>query len=247
MTPELAALLRQLQHADAAQRSQAALQLGTMRESAAVAALVDLLCQDEDVHVLEDTTWALVRLGGLAVDSLLQVLAHENAKARHNAVHALGKIGDQRALDGLLAAAHDPAESVRYKAVYALGQLADPRAIHTLVGLLGDPVLDIQWLSRDVIATFGKAATPALLAALQPESLSVCELAVNLLGDLADRQAVEPLLHLLHSPDWQIRFAVIQALGQIGDRRAAPLLSPLTQDENPQVRAMAKQALITLS
>lgn len=94
MTNTFETLLTQLQSPDVAQRSQAALQLlpGSGNDDAAIAALVGVVCTDNNLNVTEDATWTLVRYGAAATPALLQALDGANAQARHNIVHALAKL-----------------------------------------------------------------------------------------------------------------------------------------------------------
>ena len=71
------------------------------------------------------------------------------------------------------------------------------------------------------------------------ESAQVRELAASLLGDIADHSSVEPLVDALETPDWQVRFAILEALGQIGDVRALPAIEQRADDPDSRVRAIA--------
>jgi HEAT repeat protein len=233
-----------LQSPDVRERSQAVLQLqpGTGDADAAIASLVSVLCTDDDLNVVEDATWVLVRYGAAATSALLEALTEgkaSDARARHNLVHTLGKLADVRALPTLLTAAEDVEPTVRMKAVYALGQIGDTRAINTLIMRLDDPVQNVSWTAREVLQGFGGAAFDGLIAALSGESAQVRELAANLLGDLGDARAVDALSAALSTDDWQVRFAIVEALGAIGDARALPSLERLLDDPQPPVRALA--------
>ncbi|HEX2913416.1 MAG TPA: HEAT repeat domain-containing protein [Chloroflexia bacterium] len=56
-------------------------------------------------------------------------------------------------------------------------------------------------------------------------------IAADALGQLGNRQAVEPLIHLLNDPDWLVRFEAARSLGRIGDPRALPALRWLQQTD----------------
>ncbi|MBZ0286924.1 MAG: HEAT repeat domain-containing protein [Anaerolineae bacterium] len=241
MTNTFETLIAQLKSQDTLQRSTAILQLqpGTIHEEHALSALVHILCHDDDLNVVEDATWVLVRYGAAAMDTLVQHIRHEHSRARHNVVHALGKLGDAQAVPHLIAATRDADASVRLKATYALGQIGDERAIDALIDRLDDPAQDIQWTAREVLEAFGEKALPHLIHALTRESIPVRELAASLLGDLADTRAVEPLMSAADSADWPVRFAVAEALGKIGDGRALPVVQRMIDDDDPRVRAVA--------
>jgi HEAT repeat protein len=249
MTDLFDILITQLQSPDPFQRSQAALQLqpGGADDDRAVTALVNVLCTDPDLNVVEDATWVLVRYGAVATAALLNEVSHEHPRARHNAVHALGKIGDAQAVPNLMAATQDADAAVRLKSVYSLGQISDTRAIESLILRLDDPVQNVQWTAREVLESFGERALPGLIRALNTESAQVRELSASLLGDIADNSAVDPLIAAADTDDWHVKVAVVEALGTIGDGRALPLVERLTGDADSRVRAIANAVLKTLS
>lgn len=100
MVISIESLLTQLRSHDARDRSAAVLQLapGAFDDAAAITMLLDVLCTDGDLNVVEDATWVLARHGDGALSALLDTITHGDSRARHNVVHALGKIGDRRAV-----------------------------------------------------------------------------------------------------------------------------------------------------
>src|SRR5215207_3647689 len=99
---QVMSLIEQLYDANVNVRSQAILALGEMRHAESVDVLLHVLATETDLSVLEDTTWALVRMGDAAVIPLIDLLKHAKPTVRHNAAHTLGKIKDVRAVDALL-------------------------------------------------------------------------------------------------------------------------------------------------
>jgi mRNA interferase MazF len=250
--PNFVDLLTQLQSPDVHTRSQTVLQLtpDKFNGDKAIELLVQVVCHDTDLNVVEDATWVLAQHGANAVPFLLAQLTHSERNVRHNIVHTLGKIGDKIAdSDAVLAlihATHDSESSVRLKAVYALGQIGDPQAIDAIIMRLDDSVADVNWTAREVLEGFGKQALGQLITALATPSAQVRELVANLLGDLGESVAVQPLIVALNTEDWQVRFAIIEALGNIGDVSALPIVAQMTQDAHPPIRAIANRALKSL-
>src|SRR5690242_1762557 len=104
MADIFATLVAQLASPDAGQRSKAIHQLqpGTINDDQTIVALVSILCNDADLNIVEDATWALVRYGAAATPALLNQMGHKNPRARHNIAHALGKLADVQALPELM-------------------------------------------------------------------------------------------------------------------------------------------------
>ena len=64
----------------------------------------------------------LRRIGALAFEPLIASLTQGDDRIRGKAMTALGRIGEERAIDALTNALQDKSISVRIKAVYVLGK-----------------------------------------------------------------------------------------------------------------------------
>jgi len=73
---------------------------------------------------------------------------------------------------------------------------------------------------------------------------SVREKAAELLGEIGDKRAVEPLITALKDGHLFVRQKAAEALGEMGDERAIKLLKEVAQnDSGSHVREAAKEAL----
>jgi HEAT repeat protein len=129
-------------------------------------------------------------------------------------------------------------------AVEALSEFADPRAVDVLVECM---MLD-SGVARDCGRALRKIGAPAigsLLKALRSEHESVREIVVEVLGEIHDPQAVEPLIAMLTDKFAGVRASAAKLLGIIGDARAIDglILRVSDQNERPRVRAWAAGAL----
>jgi hypothetical protein len=104
--------------------------LGGVDDLRAVEALVPLACEGK-----ERAAWALGRIGAPAVEPLLAALDRGSLYARKRMIRQLGKIGDVRAVEPLIAMLGDRNAS---DARDALVELGDP-AVEHLVKLLRSP------------------------------------------------------------------------------------------------------------
>jgi HEAT repeat protein len=132
---------------------------------------------------------------------------------RLDAAEVLGKIGDLRAVEPLIAALSDEDLGVRQCATDALGKIGDPRAVEPLIN-----------------------------SALLDESLSVRERAARALGKIGE-PTVESSIVALSDTDWDVRLDAAEVLGKIGDPRAIPALEKAINDSHENVRDKAKEAL----
>jgi HEAT repeat protein len=110
--------------------------------------------------------------------------------------------------------------------------------------------IDLAWSGRDpadVDADFrklGRAAVPALIAALHDESSTIRYLAAGQLGNFKDDRAVEPLIaSLRNDPDAIVRRWAASALGDIGDQRASAALRQCLQQPDVSLRWQSIEAL----
>ncbi len=79
--------------------------------------------------------------------------------------------------------------------------------------------------------------------ALHSENELLQTVAIGSLGELGDRRAIQLLTPLASSPDWQIRYRVMQALCRLNGPEARQTLEALTHDEVEQIAEEAKSYL----
>jgi HEAT repeat protein len=133
------------------------------RQQAAFGALVKMgpLALDTLIAALPDehpahqsAFWAVVKIGAPAVDPLIAALGHEQADIREPAARALGHIGDQRALKPLFAALDDSNWAVREAACGALARFG-AAAKQVLVAALRTEHDDVRWIAASALEQQG--------------------------------------------------------------------------------------------
>jgi HEAT repeat protein len=230
------ALIGGLQHTDKNVRARAAVDLGTLADPRATTALVQALGAEPEFFVREYLTWALVRMGDRAVAPLIELVGDASPRARHGAVHTLSKIGDPRAGEALILALRDADLSVVTKAAYALGELQCTAAIPALVELAGREERELLALQN-----FGRAVLRPLIESLGHPHWRVREQAANILGVLAQVDAVPALLRAFEDAEWQVRLAAVHSAGTLDGTEAGPAVTGMLNDPDPRVRAMASR------
>ena len=173
------------------------------------------------------------------------------------AIKALGLIGDQRAVPGLISCVAET--GFREAAVTSLGQIADPRAvepilatmtatdkryrpaailalrrigapaIRSLVRELGSPeVLMRRAAAAALVGSDTPRVTGALASsALHDEDSTVRASAALALGWEANLDGVAPLVAALSDPSWEVVDAAVEALGEVGVRAIGRLQNVL--------------------
>jgi HEAT repeat protein len=166
-----------------------------------------------------DAIKAVVAAGAPIVDKLIPLLTvdknHPDA-VRRNAMHALARIRDPRAVDPLIALLEDTDPTIRAQAAGILGHLGDKRAVEPLIKKLSDG--------------YGYA---------------VCAAAARSLGRLHDKRALEPLIRMLNGGCTYESGceAAAEALGELGDLQAAPVLVERLHDQDAAMRKLVAVAL----
>lgn len=168
------------------------------------------------------------------LERLLKILNNGSLNDRLDAVLALGKIKNPKAVDALINALKDNDSLVRDKSEEALvniGILSVDSLIATLKGKNSafwgkDKNLYVRIRAIDVLGQIKDLKTVnILIATLNDRSPYVRESAALALGKIRDNRAVEPLIVMLKDKHYFVRQQAIRALGKIGDNRAVEPLS----------------------
>lgn len=163
-------------------------------------------------------------------DTLMVALQDRDGQTRLRAVHSLGQLRDQRAVEPLIAvlltALQDGKEwRVVHGAITSLGTLQDPRAVAPLVAILQDQRnhhgLRIQVI-RTLVELGDPAVMPPLISALQDSESLVQHEAARGLHALKDMRVIEPLIALLQHGEPNVRkeaLWVLQSLASLAQTK----------------------------
>lgn len=241
MIDAVAEQIAALKDQDWAIRQEAAGLLGTFKDPCAVAPLVSLL-RDPDRSVRDAAIEALRSIGAPAVETVGNCLTEPDLSVQESASAILAAIADERVLAPLIKALRSDDWIVRMHATKALGRVRNAEAVEPLIPLLQDKVKAVRDEATVSLAVIGDAAIPSLLKALQHEDWLVRLHAVESLGKVKSKQAVEALLSLLFNDrDSAVREDAVRALGEIGDPQAVEFL--FTAMQEPGLRRLAVEAL----
>ena len=153
-------------------RVRAARALGRLGGKEVVEPLVEAL-NDENPQVCITATDALIEIGDVATDALMESLTHEKVNVRCDATRALGEIGNPKAVDKIITMLKDEWVNVRIYAVTSLGKLNDKKAVPALIEVM-------QNTKENDLVRAGAAAA---------------------LGVLRDQRALMPLRELIMAAD----------------------------------------------
>ncbi len=91
----------------------------------------------------------------------------------------------------------------------------------SLVQALGDPDNPEHIRAAEELVNLGPTALPALVQALHPDGQWLTAYrAAEVLGEIGDRRAAQPLIEALNHPNSNVRWSAVRALSFIGNTRA---------------------------
>ncbi|MFX0095485.1 MAG: HEAT repeat domain-containing protein [Candidatus Hodarchaeota archaeon] len=133
------------------------------------------------------------------------------------------------------------------KAVYALEFLGDAPEIKPLIEALSIKKYSKSALIKEILITIGEPSiNPLIELGLTHTSPFVRKSAVEILGRMTDRRAVEPLIPMLEDKDESVCLEVVTSLGRIGDRRAVKPLSEILSRGNLLIKCAVIEALTNI-
>jgi len=175
-------------------------------------------------------------ISATGIQNLLDALASEPGKGPLRSIAlVLGwqkRSGLDRALTRLMGR-----EEVRDEIIEALVRHGSA-TVELLMEQLSSEDLEVR---RSAVMALGRigdsTATPALVEALNEESLSID--AANALGRMGDARAVDGLVNLIGNSDASVRQATVSALNSLTLPSIAERIIPLLRDPDPNVRESA--------
>jgi HEAT repeat protein len=219
-------------------RARAAAFLGEAAESddgEAIDALIEATADDPDPEVRGAAVDALDQLGQKPLEALIATLADvdrdeaadwaaareylkylsvDRPELRLAAATALGRLGGERAANGLAEHLDDPDQRVRARVARACGQTGVRSVVPSLAEVVETD--DNQQVRREAVAALGaigdKRGANALVAALSDPNGDVRRAAVVAIGEIGEPSAIEEVVSMLEDDDEAVRQATAFAL-----------------------------------
>lgn len=193
--------------------------LGEMKERSAVPLLVEGLNREEK---LKSADWSQ----GKWLRPSLDQIAEDLVQSQIYTLWALGSIGDNSAVPGVLEQVKNRDGSVRKIAAYVLGVLGDQQAIEPLRPLLNDPKEDVRWNAALALAQLGDGE------------------GADLLMKLLDHGYVDTLQDVTPEQKTELRVNAVKGLGILKHGPAREKIHELSEsDPVPAVRSASLEAL----
>ena len=187
---------------------------------------------------------AIVRFGAPMADRLIEQLRSDDVDTRRIAATALGRIGDARAVEPLVALLDEDDRELLVVAAGALARIGDRRAFEALLRLIGDRDLGVRQAAIGALNSIGHPEMAARMRALLDDGDAVVrESAVKIAGYFGYASCAEAMLERCRDTSESVRAAAIEHLAYLDDDRSTPLLIAALGQETPRARAAAARAL----
>ena len=222
--------------------------------------LVALGLKDENLGVRSVAAMCVGRATLRSLGSAVTPLASdESAFVRLSATYSMMRLSipvDPHAISQSLLT--DPSPRVRAHAAYVLGELKNPSA----AGMLRQALLDkmplapseevrlMQLQIAEALVKLGDSAqvqtVRAALYPSRPEELEAAALAVQIIGEVKDRGAIDQLIYLDAYVDEsgqrmpaEVRLALASSMARMGMREGTFIAQEFKDNPNPAIRAQA--------
>lgn len=152
------------------------------------------------------------------------------------------KVSNGKDIDDLISLIEDSSTDWKTQiiAIKKIAESSDPRGIEVLLRLINDPFLNhdcpaLKFHAAEALSRYkGDSRVVETLISLASDRnnpISVREAAINSLGEIGDKKALNPIIDILNEDSFAIRMSSIRAIGKIGDSSIIDLLESLIDKE----------------
>jgi HEAT repeat protein len=192
---------------------------------------------------------ALVRMGSLAVDPLVELLEDAGESTAVDCIYLLGEIQDRRAIPVLARYLDDSRDRVRMYAVTGLLQIGGAPAVEAVLSRLTREGKAVESFIVEALIRYGHKSVEPVILSMTSLDPRVRREAAFLLGQLEDLRAMDPLVLALEDDDPRVRQNAAFGLGQLAAHTreaeyAVEALAERLSDPAEEVVAAARDALV---
>ena len=198
------------------------------------------LCSDEDDEIRAFAPYALIEIDNeRALDYLTQ---EENISIP--SAHAVGQIGNNRALEFLVSLSIDEDNDVRNMAAIGLGLIPNEKALATLISLSSDEDEGVRISAgRSLTGYDDSRAFDSVISLCGDESRMVRIFVARDLAEMADARWIDAFITLYRDNECAVRLWAVRGLRAIGGRRSLDFIISACYDIDKEVRQDAAAAL----
>ncbi|MBF0548318.1 MAG: HEAT repeat domain-containing protein [Candidatus Riflebacteria bacterium] len=222
--------------------------LGVLGDPRAIDTFICSL-KDPDPLVRSSSVWALGNLKvKRAIPGITDSLTDSDKLVRGHAARALSIFQEIQPPEKLVELLKDKDTWVRLKAAVALADLKDPRGIPVLIEFLGRDYMEEEFMeARQCLTSLDETRIldPLILSLQASDAYFSRKYAVEILGNLGNVKAVQPLIEILDDMDEEVRIKVMVALGKLKAKEVVQRLREIARKEtNENLKKTAREILL---
>jgi HEAT repeat protein len=193
----------------------------------------------------------LVKEGKIVLYSLLSLLESPSATLKASVCEILGRIGDERAIEGLAKLFNDKDLNVRIAAINAVANIKSEKAGNYLLNLLSSPDPKLADLAKEALIKLGEKSVGILISEFTKiKNEEIKRKVIEIFGEIKNKETIGVLLECLKARNPYLRaqsclsLAKIGTLGHLRERKEIiEEVKKLLQDESYLVRSAALEVL----
>jgi HEAT repeat protein len=175
-------------------------------------------------------------------DLVCLLLTDPDPDIRRRAAEDLAESSDRNVLAVLSIALQDENKGVEDAVSRSFLSIGGSEAARAIVYHIEDDNIASRNLAAKLLVRLGKSSIHALVPYLRSDNKDVRKLAVDILGEIKDKEPIYYLLPLLDDTDPNVIVAVLEALGNIGSNTTIKPIGD-AYEQYPFARLMAIEAL----
>ncbi len=233
-----------LQHSSLSLRRAAINLLGWLGDRRSINYLLD---RHEDPELQEDVLNALVALGSIDIQPLLDIWAEVDVRSKACLSYVFGALGSIKATSLLISVSSGQDKELRQMSIQSLGKVGDETVLPLLAKAFSDVSSDVREAALQALLRLAVQYPDEVISLLGPllenENEQIRMYSVTVLGRLEGKNTEEYLVFAIKDESPEVRSAAIRAVeGKGGGAHLSVLMLALT-DEDTEVRALAARAL----
>ncbi|MFW9943043.1 MAG: HEAT repeat domain-containing protein, partial [Candidatus Thorarchaeota archaeon] len=190
--------------------------------------VITLVLREEDLELLNSIITILKLTGKEIENDLFKLLLIDDFIAKKNAIILCGKLKLKNAVDLLITNLDNIYNEVSIASIEALGEIGDVSAVPDLLDILNIEDISFEYTDLDmklyildaikkIYSSNKDASYDYLYSCLKKDNNTIRESVAFILGEIGNKEFVEPLVDLLNLRNLDVRKNTIIALGKIGD------------------------------
>lgn len=218
---------------------------GELRDDRLTPVLLDILSTSQDEAEIRLVIETLGLIGDPeAINTLTDFLYAANRDLIIAAVQALGQVGTPTAMHRL-AERMGTDNEIDYLILSIFAEVQDQISLDKLNATIRSHYAHMRTYAKQQLVAIGKKAVPYLIDNLQQDDPDVLIHTLNVLGDIGDESAVNPIRKLLVSEpkSANVRFAAYEALALLPLKKGAYTLTAGLTDKEDHVCVAAARAI----